>query len=131
MGTSSKGEISTLIQKMTPSRRLTQLLRALMLWRVQKRPKNYARKAKDSFMTSYLVNSVPQRANAIPPITLTLEDSIDVHYPHCVVLVVQTIVANNNFNRMPIDNRSSVNILFGTTYEKMQTDLELTPVTPF
>lgn len=82
-------------------------------------------------MTSYLVNNVPQRANAIPPITLTLEDSIDVHYPHCVVLVVQTIVANNNFNRMPIDNRSSVNILFGTTYEKMQTDLELTPVTPF
>lgn len=80
-------------------------------------------------MMSNSVSSAPRGANAIPPITFTQEDAIGVYYPHCDAFVVKVNVVRNDLNRMLLDNRSSINILFGATYKKMQIGLELTPTT--
>lgn len=39
------------------------------------------------------------------------------------------MVARNGLKRMLVDNGSSVNILFGTTFDKMVLDHELTSIT--
>ncbi|CAI9762902.1 unnamed protein product [Fraxinus pennsylvanica] len=78
-------------------------------------------------MTSYTV-SRSHEGRAVEPITFTQDDATGVHFPHCDVLVVRAIVASNGLKRMLEDNGSSVNILFGTTFDKMAMDHELTPM---
>lgn len=70
-------------------------------------------------MTNNLVNNNPDGIHTAPTITFTHEDTIGVHYPHCDALVVKAVVARNGLNRMVVDNVSSLNILFGATYDKM------------
>ncbi|CAI9766996.1 unnamed protein product [Fraxinus pennsylvanica] len=90
---------------------------------------NYAREVKDPSMMSYLINSTGRRSRNVPPINFSPEDTTRGHYPHCNSLVVQAIVARNGLRRILVDNGSSVNILFGTTFNKMMVDHELTPMT--
>lgn len=80
-------------------------------------------------MTTYLVNSNPRGTHTTQTITFTHEDTIGVHYPYCDALVVRAVVARNDLNRMLVDNGSSVNILFGVTYGKMQISHGLIPMT--
>lgn len=91
--------------------------------------RNYSREAKDPPMTSYLVNSNPYGTHTTPPISFTQEDAIGVYYPYYEALVVRAIVARNGLSRMLVDNGSSVNILFGATYDKMQITHSLTLMT--
>lgn len=79
-------------------------------------------------MASYVV-SQSQGGRAVEPISFAPEDAIGVHYPHCDALVVRAVVARNELKRMLVDNGSSVNILFGSTFEKMAVDDELNPMT--
>ncbi|KAL2465637.1 Uncharacterized protein Adt_41488 [Abeliophyllum distichum] len=52
-----------------------------------------------------------------------------VHYPHCDALVVRAVVARNGLGRMLVDNGSSVNVIFLSTYEQMNIDVLLEPST--
>lgn len=52
---------------------------------------------------------------------------VGLHYPHCDGLVVRTIVACNKLKHMLLDNGSTINIIFGATYDKILVDLELIP----
>ncbi|XP_022852054.1 uncharacterized protein LOC111373709 [Olea europaea var. sylvestris] len=63
------------------------------------------------------------------PITFSQEDTQGVHHPHCDVLVVRVVVARNRLKRMLVNNGSSVNILFGSTFDKMQFEYGLIPMT--
>lgn len=56
----------------------------------------------------------------------TQDDAEGVHFFHCDALVVRAVVARNGLRRMLVDNGSSVNILFGTTFDKMILDRKLT-----
>lgn len=89
--------------------------------------RNYTREAKTPPMVSYLMNQ-SQGERAVEPITFTQEDTTGVHFPHCDALVVRAVVARNGLKRKLVDNGSSVNILFGTTFDKMAVDHELTPM---
>ncbi|XP_022883683.1 uncharacterized protein LOC111400502 [Olea europaea var. sylvestris] len=90
--------------------------------------RNYAREAKRLPLTSYMVDSSSRR-NQVLSIVFTQEDSDGVHYPNCDALVVRAIVARNGFKQMLVDNSSSVNILIGSTFDKMILDHELTRTT--
>lgn len=48
------------------------------------------------------------------------------YYPHCHIVVVRAIVAHNRLKHMLTDNGSSINIFFGSIYDKMLVDQELT-----
>ncbi|KAL2461799.1 Uncharacterized protein Adt_45219 [Abeliophyllum distichum] len=52
-----------------------------------------------------------------------------VHYLHCDALVVRAVVAMNGLGRMLVDNGSSVNVIFLSTYEQMNIDIPLEPST--
>ncbi|XP_022859618.1 uncharacterized protein LOC111380322 [Olea europaea var. sylvestris] len=80
--------------------------------------RNYIREAKDPSMITYIVNK-SQAANKMAPITFSQEDAEGVHHPHCDALVVKVVVARKGLKRMLVDNGSSVNILFGSTLDKM------------
>lgn len=91
--------------------------------------KNYAREAKDPQMESFTVsNGKTSNRRKVQPITFTQNDTTGVHYPHCDVLVIIAVVARNSFKRMLMDNRSSINIIYGATFDKMEVDHELTSV---
>lgn len=51
-----------------------------------------------------------------------------VHYLHCDALVVRAMVTKNGLKIVLIDNGSSVNIILGATFDKMEVDHELTPM---
>ncbi|KAL2540117.1 Uncharacterized protein Adt_01095 [Abeliophyllum distichum] len=52
-----------------------------------------------------------------------------VHYLYCNVLVVRTVVARSGLERMLVDNSSSVNFIFLSTYEQIYIDTILAPST--
>lgn len=79
-------------------------------------------------MSSLIVSTQPSNGGA-EPITFTQDDAVGVHYPHCDALVVRAVVARNGLKRMLVDNGSSVNIIFGATYDQMEVKQALTPVT--
>ena len=79
-------------------------------------------------MITYIVNE-SKTANKMAPITFSQEDAEGVHHPHCDALVVRAVVARNGLKRMLVDNGSSVNILFGSTFDKMQIEHGLIPMT--
>ncbi|XP_022861271.1 uncharacterized protein LOC111381691 [Olea europaea var. sylvestris] len=70
-----------------------------------------------------------QKANRMAPVTFSQEDAQGVHHPHCDALVVRAVVARNGLKRMLVDNGSSVNILFGSTFDKIQIKHGLIPMT--
>ncbi|XP_022852948.1 uncharacterized protein LOC111374508 [Olea europaea var. sylvestris] len=92
--------------------------------------RNYTREANDPPMITYIVNE-SQEANKIAPITFSQEDAQGVHHSHCDALVVRAVVARNGLKRMLIDNGSSVNILFGSTFDKMQIQPMIDPLLGF
>ncbi|KAL2492072.1 Uncharacterized protein Adt_27700 [Abeliophyllum distichum] len=51
----------------------------------------------------------------------------DVHYSHCEALVVKVVVARNRLGRILVDNESSVNVIFWSTYEQMNIEIALAP----
>lgn len=55
--------------------------------------------------------------------------ALRVHYPHCDALVVRAVMARNGLMRMLVDKESLVNIIYGASFNKMEVDNELTPVT--
>ncbi|XP_022855023.1 uncharacterized protein LOC111376307 [Olea europaea var. sylvestris] len=63
------------------------------------------------------------------PITFSQEDSQGVHHPHCDALEVRAIVAWNELKRMLVGNGSLVNILFRSTFNKMQIEHGLVSMT--
>ncbi|KAL2487340.1 Uncharacterized protein Adt_32096 [Abeliophyllum distichum] len=78
-------------------------------------------------MTNWLINSRPSGSSKVDPIFFTEEDMRDVHYPHCDALVVRAVMARNGLGRMLVDNGSSVNVIFLSTYEQMNIDVPLGP----
>ncbi|KAL2532568.1 Uncharacterized protein Adt_05919 [Abeliophyllum distichum] len=87
--------------------------------------KSYAKEAEEKLMTNWLINSRPFGSNKVDHISFTEEDMREVHYPHSDALVVRAIVARNRLGRMLVDNRSSVNVIFLSTYEQMNIDVPL------
>ncbi|XP_022880865.1 uncharacterized protein LOC111398161 [Olea europaea var. sylvestris] len=90
--------------------------------------RNYTREANDPSMLTYIVNQ-SQEANRMAPITFSQEDTQGVHHRHCDALVIRAVVARNGLKRMLVDNGSSLNILFGSTFDKMQIKYRLIPMT--
>ncbi|KAL2480196.1 Uncharacterized protein Adt_33162 [Abeliophyllum distichum] len=80
-------------------------------------------------MTNWLINSRPSGSSKIDLISFTEEDMRRVHYPHCDALVVRAVVARNGLGRILVDNGSSVNVIFLSTYEKMNINVPLEPST--
>lgn len=62
----------------------------------------------------------------VQPITFAQEDTTSLHYLYCDTLTIRAVVAQNGLKRMLVGNGSLVNILFDSTYDKMQVDHELT-----
>ncbi|KAL2512216.1 Reverse transcriptase domain-containing protein [Abeliophyllum distichum] len=91
--------------------------------------KSYAKEAVGKLMTNWLINGRPSGSSKVDPISFTEEDMRGVHYPHCDALVVRAVVARNGLGRMLVDNGSSVNIIFSSTYEQMNIDVPLEPST--
>ncbi|KAL2518299.1 Uncharacterized protein Adt_14546 [Abeliophyllum distichum] len=91
--------------------------------------KSYAKEAEEKLMTNWLINNRPSGSNKLDPIFFIEEDMRGVHYPHCDALVVRTVVARNGLGRMLVDNGSSINVIFLSTYEQMNIDIPLEPST--
>ncbi|KAL2498259.1 Uncharacterized protein Adt_23809 [Abeliophyllum distichum] len=91
--------------------------------------KSYAKEAEGKLEMNWLVNSRPSSSSKVDPISFTEEDMKGVHYPHCDALVVRAVVARNGLGRMLVDNGSSVNVIFTSTYEQMNIDVPLEPST--
>lgn len=64
----------------------------------------------------------------VGPITFSQDDARGIHYPHSDVLLVRAVVAQNRLKRMLVDNGSSVNILFASTFDKIQINHGLIPI---
>ncbi|KAL2526107.1 Uncharacterized protein Adt_11161 [Abeliophyllum distichum] len=62
-------------------------------------------------------------------ITFTFNDAIGVHFLHNDDLVVRAVVSRNCLERMLEDDGSSVNIIYGTTYDKMGINSPFIPTT--
>ncbi|XP_022865625.1 uncharacterized protein LOC111385468 [Olea europaea var. sylvestris] len=88
--------------------------------------RNYACEAKYLTLPSYIVDH-SSRKNQFPPIIFTQKDAEGVHYPHRDALVVRAVIARSGLKRMLVDNDSSVNILFVSTFDKMILDHKLMP----
>ncbi|KAL2470107.1 Uncharacterized protein Adt_38243 [Abeliophyllum distichum] len=58
----------------------------------------------------------------------TEEDEVGVYYPHCDILVVRAVVARNRLARMLVDDRSAVNILFGSAFDQIEVVHNLTTI---
>lgn len=82
-------------------------------------------------MASFIISS-GQSSNSreVPHITFTHDDAKGIHYPHCDALIIRAVMAINGPRRMLVDNRSSINIIYGSTHDKMVVDHELIPVAP-
>ncbi|KAL2471481.1 Uncharacterized protein Adt_39617 [Abeliophyllum distichum] len=91
--------------------------------------KSYAKETEGKLMTNWLINSRPSGSNKVDPISFTEEDMRGVHYLHCDALVVRAVVVRNGLGRMLVDNSSSVNVIFLSTYEQMNIEVPLKPST--
>lgn len=78
--------------------------------------------------TSYIVDG-SSRENQLSSIFFTQENAKGVHFTHCEALVVRVVVAHNRLKQILVDNNSSVNVLFGATFDNMIVDHELTRIT--
>ncbi|KAL2526231.1 Uncharacterized protein Adt_11285 [Abeliophyllum distichum] len=87
--------------------------------------RNYAKAAREEPVESWQVHGHRLKA---PLISFTEEDEVGIHYPHCDALVVRAIVARNGLGRMLVDDGSYVNILFGSAFDQMEVDHEVTAI---
>ncbi|XP_022855982.1 uncharacterized protein LOC111377157 [Olea europaea var. sylvestris] len=90
--------------------------------------RNYTRETNDPPMITYIVNE-SQEANRMAPISFSQENAQGVHHPHCDALVVRAVVARNGLKRMLVDSGSSMNKFFNSTFNKMQIEHGLIPMT--
>ncbi|KAL2466521.1 Uncharacterized protein Adt_42372 [Abeliophyllum distichum] len=86
---------------------------------------NYVKEAREEPMESWQVHGHRPKA---PLISFIEEDEVGIHYPHCDTLVVRAIVARNGLGRMFVDDGSIVNILFGSAFDQIDLDHELTAI---
>ncbi|KAL2542979.1 Uncharacterized protein Adt_03957 [Abeliophyllum distichum] len=91
--------------------------------------KKYIEEAKEPTNVNYCLHTYPVGTERNDPITFNLYDVSGVHFSHNDALVVRAIVARNGLGRMLVDNKSSVNIIYGTTYDKMGIDIPMTLAT--
>ncbi|KAL2471287.1 Uncharacterized protein Adt_39423 [Abeliophyllum distichum] len=89
--------------------------------------KKYIREAKEPANVNCHLYTCPVGIRSNEPITFILFDAVGVYFSHNDALVVQTVVARNGLVRMLVDDRSSVNIIYGTIYDKMDIDTPLIP----
>ncbi|KAL2497920.1 Uncharacterized protein Adt_23470 [Abeliophyllum distichum] len=87
--------------------------------------RNYAKAAREEPMESWQVHGHRPKALLI---SFTEKDEAGIHYPYCDALVVHAIVARNRLGRMLVDDGSAVNILFGSAFDQMDVDHELTAI---
>ncbi|KAL2505288.1 Uncharacterized protein Adt_20909 [Abeliophyllum distichum] len=87
--------------------------------------RNYAKAAREEPVESWQVHGHRSKA---PLISFTEDDEADVHYPHCDALVVRAIVVRNGLGRMLVEDESTVNILFGSAFDQMKGDHEITAI---
>ncbi|KAL2474416.1 Uncharacterized protein Adt_35152 [Abeliophyllum distichum] len=92
---------------------------------MQNTQKSYAKEAEGTLMTNWLINSRPSRSKKVNSITFAEEDIKNVHYPYCGVRVVRTVMAKSGLGRMLVDNRSSVNVIFLSTFEQINIETSL------
>ncbi|KAL2498278.1 Uncharacterized protein Adt_23828 [Abeliophyllum distichum] len=86
---------------------------------------NYAKAAREEPVESWQVHGHRPKA---PLISFTEEDEAGIHYPYCDALVVRAIIARNGLGRMLVDDGSAVNILFGSAFDQMEVDHEVTAI---
>ncbi|KAL2466256.1 Uncharacterized protein Adt_42107 [Abeliophyllum distichum] len=86
---------------------------------------NYVKAVREEAMESWQVHG--HRSKALQ-ISFTDEDEAGIHYPHYDALVVRTVVARNGLGRMLVDDKIVVNILFGSAFDQMDVDHELTAI---
>ncbi|KAL2533015.1 Uncharacterized protein Adt_06366 [Abeliophyllum distichum] len=91
--------------------------------------KSYAKETDEKLMTNWLINSRPSGSSKEDHISFIEEDMKRVHYLHCDALVVLVVVARNRLGRRLVDNDSSVNVIFLSTYEQINIDIPLEPST--
>ena len=60
-----------------------------------------------------------QLRGEVDDITFSERDTHHVRHPHCDALVIKAMIANNNVQRMLVDNRSSVDILYYQAFQRM------------
>ncbi|KAL2512804.1 Uncharacterized protein Adt_18404 [Abeliophyllum distichum] len=87
--------------------------------------RNYAKAARGEPVESWQVHGHCPKA---PLISFMKEDEAGIHYPHCDAPVVRAVVARNGLGRMLVDDGSVVNILFGSAFDQMDVDHELTAI---
>ena len=52
-------------------------------------------------------------------ITFSERNTRHIRHPHCDALVIKAMIANNNVQRILVDNESSVGILYFQAFERM------------
>ena len=52
-------------------------------------------------------------------ITFSEKDARHVRHPHCDALVIKAMIANNNVQRILVDNGNSVDILYFQAFKRM------------
>ena len=91
--------------------------------------KNYARATQDGHYINLTerISKISKFENI--EITFTEEEALKVIHPHNDVLVVSPKVANNLVHCIPVDNGSSMDVLFRSTLDKMNLQgVKLRPV---
>ncbi|KAL2486020.1 Uncharacterized protein Adt_30776 [Abeliophyllum distichum] len=91
--------------------------------------KKYIPGAKEPANVNYHLHTFLVGTGKIDPITFTSTDATGVHFPHDDTLVVRIVVAKNGLEKMLVDDGSSVNIIYGTTYDKMDIETPLISAT--
>ncbi|KAL2465856.1 Uncharacterized protein Adt_41707 [Abeliophyllum distichum] len=89
--------------------------------------KIYIREAKEPANVNYHLHTHPAGTLRSDSITFSPFDAVGVHFFHNDALVVRAVLAINGMERMLVDDKSSINIIYGTTYEKMGIETHLTP----
>ncbi|KAL2479824.1 Uncharacterized protein Adt_32790 [Abeliophyllum distichum] len=87
--------------------------------------RNYAKAAREEPLESWQVHG--HRLKTLQ-ILFTEEDEAGIHYPHCDALVVRAVVTKNILGRTLVDDRSTMNILFGSAFDQIDVDHELTTI---
>ncbi|KAL2479865.1 Uncharacterized protein Adt_32831 [Abeliophyllum distichum] len=76
-------------------------------------------------MESWQVHGHRSRA---PQISFIEEDDVGIHYPRCDALVFCAVVTKNELGRMLVDHGSAVSVLFGSAFDQIDVDHELTAI---
>ncbi|KAL2526104.1 Uncharacterized protein Adt_11158 [Abeliophyllum distichum] len=91
--------------------------------------KRYICEAKEPANVNYHLHTPPVETRRSDLITLFSTDVVEMHFLHNNAMVVRAVVARNGQERMLVDDGSSVNIFYGTMYDKMRIETLLTLAT--